>query len=176
VHLPYHESDHVLNIAYNLLCGGTRLEDVAQLSHDVAYLNALGAELIPDPTIAGDFTRRLMEADVLTLMEAISAIRPKLWTGRGAERLWPIAYMDIDGTIAPTSGACKAGMDTSYKGIWGYAPVIISLANTKEILYLVNRPGNAPSHQGAAAWIDKALKHLVPYAHASACVGIRIFH
>ena len=22
VHLPYHESDHVLNIAYNLLCGG----------------------------------------------------------------------------------------------------------------------------------------------------------
>ena len=27
-HLPYHESDHVLNIAYNLLCGGTRLEDL----------------------------------------------------------------------------------------------------------------------------------------------------
>jgi hypothetical protein len=27
VHLPYHESDHVLNLAYNVLCGGTRLED-----------------------------------------------------------------------------------------------------------------------------------------------------
>src|SRR5450755_791116 len=26
VHRPYHESDHVLNIAYNALCGGTRLE------------------------------------------------------------------------------------------------------------------------------------------------------
>jgi hypothetical protein len=127
-------------------------------------MNALGADLIPDPTTAGDFTRRFAEADVLTLMESINAIRPKLWAGRGAERLWPIAYMDIDGTIAPTSGACKAGMDISYKGIWGYAPLIISLANTKEVLYLVNRPGNAPSHQGAAAWIDKALKHLVPYA------------
>jgi hypothetical protein len=23
VHLPYHESDHVLNIAYNALCGGS---------------------------------------------------------------------------------------------------------------------------------------------------------
>jgi hypothetical protein len=22
VHLPYHESDHVLNLAYNVLCGG----------------------------------------------------------------------------------------------------------------------------------------------------------
>ena len=28
VHLPYHESDHVLNLAYNVLCGGTRLQDI----------------------------------------------------------------------------------------------------------------------------------------------------
>ncbi len=164
VHLPYHESDHVLNIAYNILCGGTRLEDIERLRHDVAYMNALGADLIPDPTTAGDFTRRFTEADVLTLMESINTIRPKLWTGRGAERLWPITYMDIDGTIAMTYGECKAGMDMSYKGIWGYAPLIISLANTKEVLYLVNRPGNAPSHHGAAAWIDKALALLLPYA------------
>src|SRR5271167_14926 len=28
VHRPYHESDHVLNITYNSLCGGQRLEDI----------------------------------------------------------------------------------------------------------------------------------------------------
>jgi hypothetical protein len=28
IHKPYHESDHVLNIAYNVLCGGERLEDI----------------------------------------------------------------------------------------------------------------------------------------------------
>ena len=55
VHLPYHESDHVLNLAYNVLCGGTRLEDIERLRHDTAYMNALGADLIPDPTTAGDF-------------------------------------------------------------------------------------------------------------------------
>jgi hypothetical protein len=164
VHLPYHESDHVLNIAYNVLCGGTRLEDIERLRHDVAYMNALGADLIPDPTTAGDFTRRFTEADVVTLMESINAIRPKLWNGRGAERLGPITYLDIDGTMAPTDGECKAGMDISYKGIWGYAPLILSIANTKEVLYVVNRPGNAPSHQGAAAWIERALEHLAPYA------------
>lgn len=164
VHLPSQESDHVLNIAYNVLCGGTRLEDIERLRHDVAYMNALGADLIPDPTTAGDFTRRFSEADVVTLMESINARRPKLWSGRGAERLGPITYLDSDGTIAPTTGECKAGMDIAYKGIWGYAPLILSVANTKAVWSVVNRPGHAPSHQGAATWIDKALAHLAPYA------------
>ena len=164
VHLPYHESDHVLNLAYNVLCGGTRLEDIERLRHDTAYMNALGADLIPDPTTAGDFCRRFKtEAPVITLMEAINAVRPKLWQGRGRDLLGPVSYIDIDGTIAPTYGECKAGMDISYKGIWGYAPLIVSLANTKEVLYLVNRPGNVPSHTNAATWIDKAIKLVKPH-------------
>jgi hypothetical protein len=164
VHLPYHESDHVLNLAYNVLCGGSRLEDIERLRHDVAYLNALGAELIPDPTTAGDFCRRFAAEDVVALMDVINAVRPRLWAGRGAELLGPIAYIDTDGTIAATCGQHKAGMDMSYKGIWGYAPLIVSLANTKEVLYLVNRPGNAPSHHGAAAWIDRAIDLVAPHA------------
>lgn len=164
VHLPYHESDHVLNVAYNVMCGGTRLEDIERLRHDVAYMNALEADLIPDPTTAGDFTRRFSEDDVGLLMEAINSVRPQLWNGRGAELLGPITYLDVDGTMAPTWGECKEGMDISYKGIWGYAPLIVSVANTKEVLYIVNRPGNAPSHQDAARWIDKALERLEPYA------------
>ena len=163
VHLPYHESDHVLNLAYNVVCGGTRLEDIERLRHDTAYMNAVGADLIPDPTTAGDFCRRFTEADVAALMEAINAVRPKLWTGRGRELLGPIAYVDVDGSIAPTDGRCKQGMDMSFKGIWGYAPLIVSLANTREVLYLVNRPGNAPSHLGAAAWIDKAIDLVAPH-------------
>jgi len=164
VHLPYHESDHVLNLAYNVLCGGTRLEDIERLRHDTAYMNALGADLIPDPTTAGDFCRRFTEPDVVSLMEAINAVRPQLWRGRGRELLGPIAYIDADGTMAPTFGERKAGMDISYKGIWGYAPLIVSLANTREVLYVVNRPGNVPSHTEAAVWIDKAIEHVEPHA------------
>ncbi|WP_420635556.1 IS1380 family transposase [Candidatus Palauibacter sp.] len=162
-HLPYHESDHVLNIAYNLLCGGTRLEDLGGLRHDAAYMDALGAELIPSPTAAGDFTRRFSESDVIELMECINAVRPKLWRGRGRDLLGPVAYVDVDGTLAPTLGKKKAGMDMSYKGVWGYHPLVVSLANTGEVLYLVNRPGNAVSHRGAAAWIDKALALVSPH-------------
>ena len=82
-HLPYHESDHVLNIAYNLLCGGTRLEDLGSLRNNAAYMDALGAEVIPSPTAAGDFTRRFGEGDVVGLQEAFNAVRPRLWAGPG---------------------------------------------------------------------------------------------
>jgi hypothetical protein len=155
VHRPYHESDHVLNLAYNVLCGGTRLEDIERLRHDVAYMNALDAELIPDPTTAGDFCRRFSEGDVVALMESINAVRAQLWRGRGRDLLGSVSYIDVDGTLVPTCGKKKAGMDISYKGIWGYAPLIVSLANTKEALYVVNRPGNMPSqHRGGS--LDRA--------------------
>jgi hypothetical protein len=162
-HLPYHESDHVLNLAYNVLCGGTRLEDIERLRHDTAYMNALGADLIPDPTTAGDFCRRFDEPRIVELMECINAVRPALWRGRGKELFGSIAYIDADGTIAPTWGEQKEGMHISYKGIWGYAPLIISLANTKEVLYVINRSGNAVSHLGAAEWIDRSIALVAPH-------------
>ena len=119
VHLPYHESDHVLNMAYNVLCGGTRLEDIERLRHDTAYMNSVGADLIPDPTTAGDFCRRFAEADVLELMEAINEVRPRLWAGRGRDLLGPITYLDVDGTIVPTSGSRKQAWTSPTRGSGG---------------------------------------------------------
>jgi len=163
VRLAYRESDHVLNLAYNVACRGTRLEDIERLRYDTAYLNALGADLIPDPTTAGDFCRRFDVADVVTLMGAINSVRAKLWAGRGRDLLGPVAYLDVDGTIGLTIGSRKEGMDISSKGIWGYHPLLSSLANTREVLSVVNRPGNVPSHAGAAEWIDAAIDLVTPH-------------
>jgi hypothetical protein len=155
IHQPYHESDHVLNIAYNLLSGGHHLEDIELRRNDEVYLDALGAERIPDPTTAGDFCRRLGETDIQILMNTINETRLKVWQQQ-PKSFFDEATIDVDGTLAPTTGECKEGMDISYKGEWGYQTLVVSLAQTAEPLFVVNRPGNRPSHEGAAWYLDRA--------------------
>ena len=155
-HLPYHESDHVLSIAYNLLAGGSRLEHLEVRRNDEVYLDALGAERIPDPTTAGDFCRRFTEADVGRLMDAFNEARLRAWAEQPQD-FFEHAYIDADGTLAPTSGRCKQGVDIAYEGTWGYHPLVVSLANTAEPLFLANRSGNRPSHEDAHLYLDKAI-------------------
>src|SRR5260221_3202715 len=90
-------------------------------------------------------------------MEAINPTRQRVCKKQPRGLLYQ-AFIDIDVTMAPTLGQCKGGMALSYKGIWGYAPLIISLANTREVLYLVNRPGNVVSHEGCVPWIERAIE------------------
>jgi Transposase DDE domain group 1 len=156
IHLPYHESDHVLNLAYNALCDGTCLEDIELRRNDEVFLDALGARRIPDPTTAGDFCRRFRPSDVRTLLDVFHQMRHKVWAGQPAE-FFAEAKIDVDGTLVATTGQCKAGMDIAYNGTWGYHPLVVSLANTGEVLSLVNRSGNRPSHEGAAEEIDCVL-------------------
>jgi hypothetical protein len=145
IHLPYHESDHVLNFAFNALCHGTCLDDIELRRNDEVYLDALGVRRIPDPTTAGDFCRRFMAEHVRTLLDAINDVRLKVWAEQPAA-FFDMARIDMDGTLVTTDGACKAGIDINYKGEWGYHPLVVSLANTGEALSLVNRSGNRPSH------------------------------
>ena len=152
---PYQDSDHVLNIALNFLCGGTVLEDIELRRNDAAFLDALGVRAIPDPTTAGDFVRRFDEDAIWRLMHIINEIRIGVWQRSGVAR--GTARIDVDGSIVPTTGECKQGMDLSFKGIWGYHPLIVSLANTGEPLFIVNRSGNRPSHEGAPHALDHAI-------------------
>jgi hypothetical protein len=156
IHLPFHESDHVLNFAYNALCEGTCLQDIELRRNDEVFLDALGARRIPDPTTAGDFCRRFTEADIHTLQDIFHDTRIRVWAEQSEEFL-DCALIEMDGTLVPTSGCCKQGMDIAYDGTWGYHPLVLTLANTGEVLSIVNRSGNRPSHEGAAQEADRCM-------------------
>ena len=156
LHLPYDETDHILNIACNLLAGGTCLDHIEHRRNDEAYLDALGAERIPDPTTAGDFCRRFSQVQLVLVMQAIHRVRQKVWKQQ-EDHFFDCATIEADGTIVETAGEKKAGIGISYKGVWGYHPLVITLAETQELLYLHNRSGNSSSEQDSAFFFDLAI-------------------
>jgi len=155
---PYSESDHILNIAYNVMCGGMVLDDIEVRRNDTAFLDALGARTIPDPTTAGDFCRRFDKDHVELLMDIVNDVRLGVWQRQPRAFFEQTARIDADGTLVETTGECKQGMDLAYNGVWGYHPLLISLANTGEPLFIYNRSGNRPSQEGAPDYFDRAIE------------------
>jgi hypothetical protein len=155
MYLPYHCSDHVMNFAINALCNGTCLQDIELRRNDAVFLDALGARRIPDPTTAGDFCRRFEVYHINLLQDIFDDIRIGVWQKQPAN-FFELAILDADGSLVGTTGQCKHGMDIAYDCTWGYHPLLITLANTREVLRLVNRSGNRPSHEGAADALDRA--------------------
>jgi hypothetical protein len=156
VHAPYDEADHIFNIALNLLAGGTCLDHLEIRRTDEAFLDAIGAARIPDPTTAGDFCRRFDASKILDLMKGINQSRMIAWRQQ-PDDFFDQATIEADGTMVETEGQKKEGIGMNYKGQWGYHPLVVTLAETQELLYLENRSGNRPSHENAAKYFDLAI-------------------
>jgi hypothetical protein len=157
-HRPFHESDHVLTHAYNLFVGGSAIEDIADLQHSEPVRRMLGAARIPDPTTAGDFLRRFDEEDIKSLDRVIDDVHQCAWKQRWGRKKQKLGIIDVDSHVHHVYGSQKEGADFTYKGGFGYHPLVISIAETQECLRLVNRSGNAPSADGTA----EQLEELVP--------------
>jgi hypothetical protein len=163
-HAPYHESDHVLALAYTLYADGTCLEDQAVLQGSEAVRRMVGACRIPDPTTAGDFLRRFRTVeDIERLSGVIDEVQEAVWSKlpsrvRRQRKKHELALVDLDGHIKPLYGVQKEGADFSYDGRWSYQPLVVSLGGSGECLKVVNQPGSARSSDAAA----KALKEVLP--------------
>jgi hypothetical protein len=173
-HAPYHESDHVLALAYTLYADGTCLEDQAALQGSEAVRRLVGGCRIPDPTTAGDFLRRFRTAqDVEQLSGVIDGVQEAVWSKlpgkmRRRRKKHEYALVDLDGHIKPLYGVQKEGADFSYNGRWSYQPLVVSLGGSGECLKVVNQPGSARSSDAAA----KALKEVLPWVRRNFLIAI----
>lgn len=147
---PFHESDHVLTHVYNLFVGGTAMEDIAELQHSEPVRRMLGASRIPDPSTAGDFLRRFDAKSIGDLDRAIDEIHARAWKQHYGRKKQPWGIVDVDSHVRHVYGNQKEGADFTYKGGFGFHPLVLSLAQTQECLRLVNRSGNVASADGAA--------------------------
>lgn len=157
IHHPYYESDHVLNVAYNAMCGGATLDDIEARRGDRVFLDGIGAPSLPDPTTAGDFARRFSPDDVMALQEAANRARLRVWAAQPPAFFAQRAVIDADASIVPTDGQTKEGMSIAYNGVWGYSALMVNLANTKEPLYFKLFGANRPSHEGSADLFDRSI-------------------
>ncbi len=155
---PYHESDHVMTHVLNLFTGGTAIEDIADLQGDRAVRRILGTPRIPDPTTCGDFLRRFKQRDIRALDEAIDQAQSKAWKAIHGRKKQKLALIDLDSHVKHIYGLKKGGADFTYKGGYGFHPLVISLAGTQEILRIANRSGN----QASAADAETHLASVAP--------------
>ena len=112
VHLPYHESDHVLNIAYNILAGGVRLEDIEQRRQDESFPQRAGRATDSGPDDGWRFHATLRGSGYSDRCKNAS-----IGPGNGSGRCNPKgflkeAFIDVDGTIAPDRRRMKGGHRT----------------------------------------------------------------
>ncbi len=166
LHLPYHESDHVIAQALNLYAGGTCIEDQATLQHDEGVKRMLGACRLPDSSTAGDFLRRFDErvnpGSLAGLRDAVDAVQSEVWGAlarqqgkKKRKRSW--AVVDLDGHTKPLYGVQKEGADFNHRGCWSYQTLLVSLAGSGECLAVRNRPGNVRSSNGVAEVLEEVL-------------------
>jgi len=157
-HKPYHESDHVLAHVLNLFAGGSCIEDQGSLQQDGAVLRMLGTDRFPDPTTSGDFLRRFEDevnpGAIAALRSAVDSVQDAVWAefaARCRRRRRQLGFwgsVDLDSHIIELSGNQREGADFSYTKKWSYHPLLVTLANTGDVLAVRNRPGNAASAEG----------------------------
>jgi hypothetical protein len=162
-HRPYHESDHIAAQVASMVAGGTCIEDQAMLQQDPAVLRMMGSTRFPDPTTSGDFLRRFDEDENAGALDALRAtgdrIQERAWQQlarrkRRRAKVGDWALVDLDSHIAAFTARQKEGADFSYLGKWAYHPLLVTLANTSEILAVRNRPGNVQSPEGVEELLD----------------------
>jgi DDE family transposase len=137
--LPVHDRGKVLTQAMLMLAGG------GEACTDIEHLRAQARLFGPvpsDSTLYRTF-RRLDAATVAGLWEAIASVRAEVWRRSSVTNTAGPVVLDIDASLVQIHSENKEGTGPTYKGGFGFHPLLCFADATGEALAALLRPGNA---------------------------------
>jgi len=143
-----------VDLAVMLADGGEAISHLAVLRDQPALFGSVGSTATAWRVLAGSDATRLG-----ALRRARAAARERLWAqreeaGRGVPdiaaggRTWPGLVIDLDASLVIAHSE-KAGAAPTFKGGFGFHPLLAWLDNTDEALAAILRPGNAGANTAA---------------------------
>ena len=137
--LPLHDRGKVLVQAMLMLAGG------GEACSDIEHLRAqerLFGSVPSDSTLYR--TLRAIDASTLAgLWEAMAEVRAQVWRRAAATTGRAPVVLDIDSSLVEIHSENKQGTGPTYKGGFGFNPMLATADATGEVLAALLRPGNA---------------------------------
>lgn len=156
------EAAHILALVINQFAGGDAIADTQYLDRDGALRAIFGDLHIPAAQTSGAFLQRFTEETTDKLRQIIWKMQAK-HLKRLSKRFNRKIMISMDSTLYEVYGNSKEKSAKSYKGIFGYHPLLIHIHNTGELLDVVLRSGKDFTSSEAAATLETNLRRLAPY-------------
>lgn len=152
----YGESDHIIALVYNLIGGGSCLDDLNLLREDAETKAVIQQEAIPHATTAGDFLRAFHLGHIKQLAKASRRIQETVHSREDLSAL----TLDIDSAIFEQYSSKKQGSCKGYNGETGYHPQFGFRADTGEWVYGSLQRGGAYTSTDAERFLAECLKRV----------------
>ena len=152
----YQESDHILALVYNLIGGGSCLDDLNMLREDAEIKTVIQQEAIPHATTAGDFLRAFHLGHIKQLEKASRRIQETVHSQEDLSEL----TLDIDSALFEQYSSKKQGSCRGYNGETGYHPQFGFRADTGEWVYGRLQRGGAYTSADAEKLLAACLKRV----------------
>jgi len=156
------EAVHILALVINQFAGGEAIADTQYLDRDGALRAILGDLHIPAAQTSGAFLQRFTEETIDKLRQIIWKMQAK-HLKRLSKRFNRKIMISMDSTLYEVYGNSKEKSAKSYKGIFGYHPLLLHIHNTGELLDVILRSGKDFTSSEAAATLETNLRRLTPY-------------
>lgn len=137
--LPLHDRGKVLVQSMLMLAGGG--ECCADIEHLRSQEELFGS--VPSDSTTYRTFRQITPSTLAGLWEAMAEVRAKVWRRSAATVGKDTVVLDIDASLVQVHSENKEGTGPTYKGGFGFHPMLCFADATGEALAGVLRPGNA---------------------------------